>query len=242
MSWKTVLIDDEKNNNALMEHLISLYCPKLTVIKCINSFDDALVFLNENENLVVFLDINLNSTYNGIDLLEILNSKNHQVIIVSAHQEYALDGYRYNVLDYLLKPIKIKELLRTYERIIEGRTIVKNTPVLNDGGTNKISLHLINKIVLIDSKELLYIESKGHSTLMMFENNKIEHSRMRIGEVEQLLGGYDFYRIHKSYLVNKSCVKEMIYEKDQILVQLTNESKLPVARRKKSMVKAFFEE
>jgi two-component system LytT family response regulator len=108
---KALIVDDEQKSRLALEKLLSTYCPNVEVADQAASVDEALAALQQNPEIqLVFLDIEMPGK-SGFELLESYESPQFRVIFTTAYDQYALKAIRLSALDYLLKPIHIKELI-----------------------------------------------------------------------------------------------------------------------------------
>lgn len=209
---KTIIVEDEQKNMELMLHFLKKYCPSIEIVaKCL-TFDEALHALNSKKIDLVFLDILLDKN-TSFDLLEQLNNTDFQIVFTTAFDEYAIQAFKYNTVDYLLKPIAIKELIdvvsRAENRIEQNKGRVQTGfPQFTDRliGRNPFDLLVVsgmNKVDFIRQEEIVYLKSAGRYTKFHFKDVKRKVLATKpIGEFEQNLDDMKFYRIHNSYIIN----------------------------------------
>lgn len=153
-----------------------------------------------NEKIdIIFLDINL-PKINGLEFLKTINNK-YNVIITTAYHQYAVEGFNLNVIDYLLKPIEFSRFLQAV-----NKTYAQYPEKSNEG--NKELIERKFHFFVTDKKrhkiyfdEILYVESLK-DYVKIHSSTKTIVTKFQIGEIEQLLKDYDFFRIHKSFIVN----------------------------------------
>ncbi|MEO6540210.1 MAG: response regulator, partial [Ferruginibacter sp.] len=115
-------IEDEPRNIKLLETLVKTHCSDMvTLCGSAKNNDDALALIKAKRPQLVYLDIELNQG-NAFEMLEKLieqNEFNFQVIFITAFREYAVKAFRYNALDYLLKPVSIDELKEATKKAVQ---------------------------------------------------------------------------------------------------------------------------
>lgn len=155
---------------------------------------------------------------NGIQLCRLLRKydKNMYIVFVTNYSEYAPEGYEIGLFRYLLKPITSEKIEKVMQEI--SADMQKSTRVLLK--TPECSL-------LVKEQDILYIEAENKSSCIFYGNDSL-HVGKGLGEMEQLLSPYSFFRTHRKYLVNL----ERIQQFDQYHVTLDNGRTLPVSRRK----------
>lgn len=171
---------------------------------------------------VIFLDINL-PKINGLEFLKTINN-NYSVIITTAYHQYALDGFNLNVTDYLLKPIEFSRFVQAVNKVY-----VKNSPkenVINKEGTERKYHFFVadKKRHKIFFDEIFYVESVK-DYVKIHTPDKTVVTKFQIGEVEQLLKDHDFFRIHKSFIVNMKHLSA--FNANEVEIGKTN---LPIGR------------
>lgn len=207
MKIKCIIVDDEQ----LARQLLERYINKLSGLELVKSCKSPLEALNilQNEKVdLMFLDIQM-PDLKGTELLQSLKHK-PIVIFTTAYQEYALEGYQLDVIDYMLKPISFERFLQGVNKAAEQIRLLKSSSALSKEENHqhpvkdqKKYLHLkaehkVHKI-LID--EILYIEGLKEYVTFYLEAQKLIVLES-LKNLEQLLPHDKFMRIHKSYIIN----------------------------------------
>jgi len=179
-------------------------------IKLIAEFDnplDTLNFLENNTADVIFLDINM-PDMNGISLGKIITKMypDIKIVFITAYKDYAVDAFEIKAFDYLLKPYsesRIKNLLKSLTNIkTENTNSVKNTNL------KKITVNIGERLYVISLNDIDYIEASEKETLI-FSNEKKYVSKIKISKWEEMLKGDNFYRCHRSFIVNLDKITEI---------------------------------
>ena len=179
-------------------------------IKLIAEFDnplDTLNFLENNTADVIFLDINM-PDMNGISLGKIITKMypDMKIVFITAYKDYAVDAFEIKAFDYLLKPYsesRIKNLLKSLTNIkTENTNSVKNTNL------KKITVNIGERLYVISLNDIDYIEASEKETLI-FSNEKKYVSKIKISKWEEMLKGDNFYRCHRSFIVNLDKITEI---------------------------------
>ncbi len=199
--------------------ILSTYISKVPSLKLEGIFKNALLatdWLNENEIDLIFLDIHL-PKLRGMDFLKTLTAP-PSIIITTAYNQYAVEGFDLNVTDYLLKPFDFRRFLAAVNKV---KTTNNEKP---DYETGFIFLRSERKTVKVLFSEIVYIESqREYIRIVTTEREYI--SRMSTKEVEKLLPGNIFKRIHRSYIISVKKVKSYTAE----LIDVNGVS-LPIGR------------
>lgn len=213
---RTIIIDDEPNNVDTLKQLLLKYCPAIEVVGVAeNAQSGREVILNMQPDLV-FLDIEM-PYGNAFELLNNLSVINFEIIFVTAFDNYAINAIKYSALDYLLKPVNIKELQAAVQKAgdrIKYKNISQKIDTLlfnlnvAKPGLQKVALPTLEGLVFVNIKELVWLEARGSYTVIYMENKqKITVSRT-LKEFEDILPEDNFSRIHQSYIINHNFIKK----------------------------------
>ncbi|WP_419487502.1 LytR/AlgR family response regulator transcription factor [Chryseobacterium bernardetii] len=192
-----IIIDDEEGAHRVLEHFIS----QLSHLKLNKSFYtavEAMEYLYSNQVDLMFLDINMPGL-TGMEMLEAMSNKPF-VILTTAYKEYALESYKYDVVDYLVKPFDFKTFLSAIDKVINRLGTSKRTLEQPNNNTDHIVLKVDNEIIKLDFGSIYYTQSYGNY-VKFFTAEKMYLSQITTQEVESKLDPRLFVRIHKSYLV-----------------------------------------
>ena len=116
----TIVVEDELNNLNLLSHFLKKYCPEVNLIASCQTKDEGAALVNQLNPDLLFLDIVLEEN-TAFELLEEIEHKEVKVIFITAFDQYALKAFRYQAVDYLLKPLQIDELVDAINRIKEHK-------------------------------------------------------------------------------------------------------------------------
>ncbi|KZE76304.1 LytTR family transcriptional regulator [Myroides marinus] len=219
---KCLVIDDEP----LARRAIIEYINKVDFLEASESCASALEaqeLIENNMYDLMFLDINM-PYLTGIDFLESIKQP-PLVIFTTAYSEYALEGYRLQVVDYLLKPIAFN---RFYQAAIKAKELftLRNSARL-EVADNSVFVKHDDSYVKIDWSDIVYIEAmQNYIKLHLKDRCLIIHQTMVA--IEELLPKDQFYRIHKSYLINITHIDSITGNRVQI-----KKVELPISRMRK---------
>lgn len=174
------------------------FISKVPLLDLAGTFDnglDAFDFLQSNTIDLLFLDIQMEQ-FTGLQLLQALHTRPH-IIIVSAYGEYAVQGFEYDVTDYLLKPYSFERFLKAVNKV---QTEMASNPPAQPLPKDYIFLKTEYRMVRINLCDILYIEGKG-AYLHVITDTTIIMTLLSFKEIESLLPAKQFIRIHKSYLI-----------------------------------------
>lgn len=236
-----ILVDDMPNALQLLQNDIETNHPEIEIIATAKSVVEAAKELRKNEPDILFLDIMLGDG-TGFDVLEIFPNLKSKIIFVTASDEFAIRAFKFAAIDYVLKPYSDEELSTAIHKVKkyiqpnnERLNILKDTIATPNKKPKKISLHSLEKIVIVDLDEIIRCESDSNNTMFYLENGTKIFVTKTLKYFSDLLKSYDFIRVHQSHLVNLQFIKEFI-KSDGGYLLLKNKKTVPVSVRKKSEV------
>lgn len=225
---KCIAIDDEFMALEVIKHH-SQKIPFIALLECFENAIEAIAFLQQNEVDLIFLDINMPD----ITGLQLLKSITHQpaVIFTTAYAEYALQGYDFYTVDYLLKPIEFGQLLKAVNKAQHFLQTQKSppttTPNLSAAASplpRSILVKSGSQIHQINIDDILYIESTGNYVKFITPSQQVM-SLFSMKEVIALLPAQDFVKIHKSFIVAFGHIS--LFEKHQVKI---NDQLIPIGK------------
>jgi len=200
MKLRTIAIDDEP----LALKLVTDYISKTPFLELVGAFDnplDAVDFLSDQDADLIFVDIQM-PDLSGIEFTRSLQAE-HKIIFTTAYEKYALEGFKLNAVDYLLKPFSYEEFLKAAGKAYKIAELeAKNLPSVE---TNSQFLFLKSeyKIRRINFNDILYIEGlKDYVKVYTSAEDKPVLSLNSIKSLESKLPPEKFMRVHRSFLVN----------------------------------------
>lgn len=236
---KAILVDDELNSLQNLQNKLEGFCPDVTVVAISQRPEEAIGLIRQWKPDVVFLDIEM-PRMSGFRMLEELGEYDFDIIFTTAYNHYSIDAIRISAFDYLIKPIGIEELQQAVERL--KKTLFRNTrekiDILNSSLSdlksqeNKIAISTSEGIEFIPIKEIIHIESKSNYSKIYLHNHKTLVVTRILKEFEEMLGPYNFYRVHNSHLINLNYLHKYIRSQGGQVV-LDDGTVLDISRRKK---------
>jgi two-component system LytT family response regulator len=222
---QALIVDDELSGRENLKTLIETYCPEIKVLGTASSAVEAKQMVTALSPDVVFLDINM-PLLDGFDFLESVDSGKFMVVFVTAHDEYAIKAIKAKAVDYLLKPLNIKELQQAVRRLVDNSI---NTPVSNN--VEKIILPVTHGFKVTNVDEIIRLEAEDCYTHVFTTKEKRITISRTLKEFENNVSEAHFFRVHKSHLINFSHVKD--YSKlDGGSITMSDGTKVEVSRRK----------
>jgi len=244
---RAIIIDDEAHIRQNIRKMINSHCPDVTIIAEAEGVESGVNVIRESNPDLIFLDIKMGDG-TGFDLLERLKPVDFKVIFVTAWDNYAIQAFRFSALDYLLKPLDPDDLVNAVNK---ARTLIQkdfNTQLENlhdhiesqDKKGKKIIVRNSDSIFLVNVSDILYCESDVNYTTMHLLGHPPIIVSNTLKEYEEMLTDYGFFRVHKSYLINLKHISR--FEKAEGgAVVLEDNSRIPVASRKKEMLLEMFD-
>ncbi len=213
MRLKTIVIDDEP----LALGLIESYVAKTPFLEHVASFYSAVEAVHSGklaEADLIFLDIQM-PTLNGLELSRMVDPHT-RIIFTTAFNQYALDGYRVNALDYLLKPISYLDFLTSANKALSWFELVERADG-GDGDIDSIYVKSEYKLLRIELDRLIYVEGlKDYVKFYVDGEERPILSLMSIKRVLELLPERDFLRVNRSYIVRKDKIE--VIERSRIII------------------------
>ncbi|MES2593070.1 MAG: LytTR family DNA-binding domain-containing protein [Bacteroidota bacterium] len=230
---RAVIIDDEKNAVTAMEIAIKEYCPGVEIVGTALSAKDGIKEIQNKNPDLVFVDIEM-PQMTGLEMVEQFEHRKFQVIFVTAYNQFAIKAFKVNATDYLLKPINIIELINAINRISDR--IAK--PAISAIQEEKIKTALSGKLTIptatgseyINIKDIIRIEADGSYSKVFSNDGKMRFVTKNLKSLENSLEGESFFRCHNSHLINVEYIKKYNPAKDKGIIEMTDESSIPVAR------------
>lgn len=227
--FKSIIIDAKSENISALKSLLNLHCPDILVAGEASNVEDGIDLFNRCQPQIIFVEVELEGKC-SLNILDKVKGFDAQIIVVAKNDDYALKAIEYDVVDYVLKPVFKNDLLRATSRAIAK--IKQNTRIVNTVTNVKfVAIASIEKIELIDVKNIVYCQAKGRYTCFYLENGDLKLSTRNLGEYDKLLSNNTFFRIHHQYLVNFKKVVS-INKAAGNYCELTNKVALPIAKRR----------
>ena len=177
---------------------------------------------------------------NRIECYELLNEykeRDFSVVFITAHSEFALKAFKADAIDYIQKPIDIDELQKAQEKALkfsyaDNMTESLNGQVTTEDEIEKISIPTRSGYIFIENKDIIYFKAnENYTELILSDGSKILSSKT-IKRYEEKVNPHIFYRVHKSFIINKhNHLKELSRQMGNFAV-MSNGENVPIARRR----------
>ncbi|RYC50525.1 LytR/AlgR family response regulator transcription factor [Flagellimonas olearia] len=232
---KCIIIDDEP----LAIDLLMEYCQKLDFVELEGTFTnplEAISIIKEKKVDLIFCDIEM-PQINGIDFISSLDNT-PMFIFTTAYSQYAVEGFNLNAIDYLVKPIPYNRFIKAISRAKEvmgyKRPVEPQNVFPSHGEGTKSSEYIFVKAeyesVKINLNDLQYIQGlKDYLKIHVQGTNKAILTLMSFKEIMEKLPAHQFLRVHKSFVVNISCIKTV--QRNRIVI---NDVRIPIGESYKA--------
>lgn len=201
---KCIVVDDEPIARDIIESFIS----EIPFLELESSFGEpakALVYLQENTIDIIFSDIEM-PKFTGLELAQSLTNP-PVIIFITAHRNFALDGFETGVADYLLKPVRFDRFLKAVNRAKEYLSLKKTTSV-HQINADRIFIKSEGKLIKILLNEILYVEAQGD--YLKFVINGVSYTTLgTLKAMEEVLKLPMFFRVQRSFILNLEAVRSL---------------------------------
>ncbi len=250
---RALIVEDEAIAARRLRNLIEALSPEIQIVASLSSVEDANSWFKSNTMPeLIFLDIQLNDGY-GFDILD--NLEEHPpIIFTTAYNEYAIRGFKYNGLDYLLKPIDKNDLQKALAKFKKLHTVTVNehkndqyeriANMFKKVHKHRFIVKIGNQYNTFNVNDISYFKSqKGLIFLTTYKGQQypIEYT---LDQLEDILDPVQFFRINRQYIVSVEAVKEIhSYFNSRLLLKLTQktEDQIIVSRERATSFKKWLD-
>jgi two-component system LytT family response regulator len=206
--YTAVIIDDEEDSRSNTRSMLQNYCSEIEVIGEAASGPEGKLKIQELKPHVVFLDINMPGM-NGFQMLEGIYNRDFCVVFLTAYSEHGITAVKAGATDYLLKPLMLSELQGAIRKVVQH---YESKPAVVQGKTetdkNIVLISHSKGFTLVDFKDIVWLEASDNYTNLFLNGQKKIVASKTLKEFEAILPTNDFFRIHRSALINVNYVKE----------------------------------
>jgi two-component system LytT family response regulator len=214
---KAYIVDDEFQSRNFLAGLLSQNFPEIELTGQAATVKEGIFGIKKYNPDIVFLDIQMNGE-TGFDLLNSLTVINFALVVTSAFDRFALKAFRFNAIDYLLKPILADELLEAVnkikqkslqtQRISKGQVEQLYQDMKNpQNAHDKIAIPTADGFIILQVSEIVYCRADSNYTEFHLIDKKSILSSYTLKQYDEILTGQSFFRAHRSYLINLAHVK-----------------------------------
>lgn len=247
---RTVIIDDEAANRHVLESLLERHCAGIKVVGTAASAQEGYQLIRQEQPELVFLDVKM-PVETGFDLLRMFETIEFHVVFVTAFDEFAIQAFEFNAVDYLLKPVDPDKLVRSVEKVVRNIRLNERTDVVHfirsveaeNQLLKRISVHRKDKVVMVGIDQICFIKASGNYCQVTTAGNQRLVSAKTLSEYESMLGPYPgFLRVNKSTLINIRYVLEYTKGAVCFVTVMNSPHEIEVSRRKKSEILQFLKQ
>jgi len=238
---KAIIVDDELGARESLSKMLEKNCKQIEIVAKVDSMLSAFEAITNKEPDLVFLDIEMPNG-NAFDLLEKFKTINFNIIFTTAYDHYAIKAIKFSAIDYILKPIDPEELITAVKRFEDRagqkatldkqfKTLLSN--VRPENKLKKVGIPDGDGLIFINLSDIIRCDSDGNYTFFILTSGKKIIASRTLGEYEQMFADDNFFRIHRSHLINLEHVKKYIKGEGGYVVMSDN-SQVEVSRRNKT--------
>jgi two-component system LytT family response regulator len=216
---KALIIDDEERARNLLTTLISDYCPQITALEQAEDLPQGVKKINSFKPNVVFLDIEMPG-FSGTQILDFFEPDqiDFKIVFTTAYSEHAVKAFEMNAVDYLLKPLRPKQVKEAVEKVSNllnrsniRQQLIELKKTLAGSEFNKIGLPVADGLLFLELDEIICIEADGMYCRVFSKSNGCQIvSKPLKYFVDLLHGRSSFYRPHRSHLINIKHIKQFM--------------------------------
>jgi two-component system, LytTR family, response regulator len=220
---RTIVVDDEKPSREALATYIRDFCPDVDIVAECDSVKSAYKAILEHQPLLVFLDIEMPNG-NGFDLLQLFKNPTFKVIFVTAFSDYAIRAFRFSATDYLLKPVKVDELIEAIDKVKlelsvapDNQNLVLLMESLNHKGNNqKLVIPGSKGFSVINLSDIILCQADGYLTHFHLLGKQKFCSTKNMKFYEDMFD-HQIIRVHRSFMVNIAHVKGYTHDGEILL-------------------------
>ena len=205
MVIRTLIVDDEPHAMEIIKKYAA-HIPEIEIVRTCSNAIEAFQIIQQSKIDLVFLDIKMPRLL-GTDLVRSLKMP-PLVIFTTAYQEYAIEGFDLNAIDYLLKPIPLKRFLQAIDKVmhfLNGDNKGRERPEEAEEPARPpadqfLYLRVERRLIKVNTRDILWIESVK-DYIKVITQDKVLHTKQKISVTEKLLPMGEFMRIHRSFII-----------------------------------------
>ena len=221
---RCIVLDDEPIGREIIENFVK----EIDFLELVDSFDDpvkALMFLESNKVDLIFSDIQM-PKITGLDLVKSLENP-PIIIFITAHRDFALDGFETGATDYLVKPVRFDRFLKAVNKAKDYINLKQNSTV-HQVNSDRIFIKSDGKLTKILLDEILYVEAQGDYLKIVIQNETYT-TLATLKSMDEVLTLPKFFRVQRSFIINLEAIRSLSGN----MVELVNGKSISIALNKK---------
>jgi two-component system, LytTR family, response regulator len=242
---KCLIIDDERSARESLQELLVRYCPEVVVLATARSGSEGILEIEKHQPDAVFLDIHM-SDMDGFTMLSKLTVAQPMVVFVTAYEKYALRAIKASAIDYLLKPLSIKDLQQAAAKLGQLQKLKGENPAFNEAYNDALKLMIQNntgdypkRLALPhhqgyrfeNMEDITHLDSDSNYTTIYLKNGEKLVASKPMKHFEDILDSEMFVRIHNSHIINIRYLKTYSRE-DGGVAELLNGTLVQISKRR----------
>jgi two-component system LytT family response regulator len=233
MNYSAIIIDDEKNAIDTIEILLNNQFPQINICAKAKRIEEAVEAILRDKPDIVFLDIELKEG-SGFEIAERTMDVPYQLIFTTAYPNFAINAFKVNAIDYLLKPIDSEEFNAAVKKAINQIDVdrINSSNKEKSSDNQRVELPTNDGIVYLSPDEIIRVEADSNYTRIFTNDEKVLLLSKTLKEIETKLKHENFIRVHKSHIINLLFLAKYI-KGDGGMIILKNKEQIPVSRAKK---------
>ncbi|TNE53070.1 MAG: response regulator transcription factor [Bacteroidetes bacterium] len=236
-----IIIDDESKARKLLRTILEEYCANVKVLDEAEGLSAGVELIKQLQPEVVFLDVEM-PDYMGTQIMDFFEDHeiDFKIIFTTAHSEYAVKAFEINAIDYLLKPLRpkqVKEAVGKVQENIEQKSVSEQLTELknsfNSLNFKKIGLPISDGILFVELEDIICLEADGMYTKFYTKSNGSKLVSKPLKHFMALLEDkQEFYRPHRSFCINMRYIKQFV-KKDGGHLVMDNDLIVSISREKR---------
>ncbi|HNR20946.1 MAG TPA: response regulator [Bacteroidia bacterium] len=233
-----VIIDDQPIWHEALKDLLEEHFTDISIKGHAYNGKDGIKLIKKYSPQVVMLDVEMPGM-TGFEMLTHFDSINFEIIFITAKDKYTLQAIKSSALDYILKPVSLKELKPAIEKVRKKiqphlgqiEVLLKNIAAAKEP-LKRIALPTLEGLIFVQVEDIVHCEADDNNTMFYFLNSKNMMVTKTLGDVVDLLKGKDFCRVHNSHFINLNHIKKYVRGNGGYVV-MNNGNVVSVSRARK---------
>ncbi len=214
---KIVILDDNKESIIALQKIIDSYFSDLKIIASFINSEEAFLFFSKNKFDLLFLDIDLGKTINGLEVAELIgNNYDFKIVFFTGNPDKAINAIRLNAFDYLTKPISIKDLrnlINRYQNNINKESLLNKKQQLSTSikvdDEKSLTINTHQKTMYLKPSEIILIKANGAYSTIECTNGRSIRCAKNLAMLSKYLNEEIFLRISRSIIINKEHIEHL---------------------------------